>query len=116
TVSRAEEPSASYEQGAEITVVGATLLTPVGLAAAAEPANGSDYTLAELYALIECHRVEVVPLGRSGGILIIDEEGCFAPVRQRNRLAEGIWWGRVPAATGTPLFGRAIWCHTSQFR
>ena len=37
------------------------------------PANGSDFTLKELYKYIQCDIVEVLPC--KGKILIVDEEG-----------------------------------------
>lgn len=45
------------------------------------PQNGTDFRLAELYAALDCDRVEVVYLGTSGLILIIDEEGALSDAR-----------------------------------
>ncbi len=40
-----------------------------------DPANGSDFQLEELYRILECRTIEIVPLRHSQRIMIIDEEG-----------------------------------------
>ena len=80
------------------------------------PHNGTHFRLAELYAAIGCQRVEVVTLGRSELILIIDEEGALSDAPELNSLATALWWRLEPAAIGQPLFGAAVMCHTTQFR
>ncbi len=80
------------------------------------PQNGTDFRLAELYAALGCSLVEVVYLGSSGLILIIDEEGALSSERELNSLATALWWRYEPAAKGQPLFGAALLCHTTQFR
>lgn len=50
------------------------------------PENGTDFSLKELYALLECEMIEVVPLHKMGKILILDEEG-MSNRKQQNTLA-----------------------------
>lgn len=77
--------------------------------------NGRSFTLAELYKLLDCQTVEVVPLSREL-ILIIDEEGKFARPAYLNLLATAVWHQHQPQARGIDsIVGRAILCHTDQF-
>lgn len=80
------------------------------------PANGSDFTLEELYRLLDCSTVEVVTLTPEL-ILITDEESKFRTPAYLNLLASYLWHTHQPSARGVDVIvGRAIYCHTSQLR
>lgn len=54
----------------------ATLIKPDGTKTEVRPKNGKDFTIAELYTLIECTTVEVLYMAE-GKSMWIDEEGKF---------------------------------------
>ncbi len=114
----AEEPVSTYADptGTRTRPKESYLLDPDGTFQPVTPRNGRDFRLEELYEHLRCDRIEVVYLGDSPNILIIDEEGSFPTDRQLNPLACGLWWHYVPEAKGQPLFGRVIACHTTQLR
>lgn len=95
----------------------ALLLDPHSTAATpVTPINGENFRLKELYELLDCHTVEVVPLTQDL-ILIVDEEGKFRNPAYLNLLATYAWHKHVPQARGVDsIVGKAILCHTSQFR
>ncbi|PTY02604.1 hypothetical protein DB346_08630 [Verrucomicrobia bacterium LW23] len=55
----------------------ATLYKTDGTATPAVPANGSHFTLAEMYKLVGCHTIERVGLS-AGRAMIIDEDGKWS--------------------------------------
>jgi hypothetical protein len=65
------------------------------------PANGSDFTLQELYNAIGCEMIEIVYLPNDI-ILIVDEEGMLKPNPVINRLASHFAHQRI--------VGNAILC------
>lgn len=80
------------------------------------PANGRSFKLAELYAMLDCHLVDVVRLTHEL-ILIIDDEGKFKSPAYLNLLATYLWHQHQPAARGVDaIVGRAVLCHDQQFR
>ena len=80
------------------------------------PRNGRHFQLAELYELLDCHRVDVVNL-TAELILIIDDEGKFRQPCYLNLLATYLWYQHQPEARGMDsIAGRAILCHDKQFR
>ena len=72
-----------------------------------KPANArKGYTLEELYELLQCSTVEIIPVG-AGMILVVDEEGR----RARKPLN--------PAASriaGQPIVGDALHCKASRVK
>ena len=52
----------------------ATLIKADGTVTEVSPENGTDFTIKEVYKLLNCRIVEVLPL-YNGKIMIIDEEG-----------------------------------------
>jgi len=97
-----------------------TLLVPGNDAAnpqSINPINGKSFKLAELYKLLDCNTIEVVHLGESGLILIIDEDGKFTKPAEHNASATAAWWKFVPwARNQNYIVGKAILCHTSKLR
>ncbi|WP_375416776.1 hypothetical protein [uncultured Hymenobacter sp.] len=80
------------------------------------PKNGRSFKLAELYALLDCQRVDVVRLSKEL-ILIIDDEGKFRSPCYLNLLATYLWHKHVPEARGVDcIAGRAVLCHDNQFK
>ena len=80
------------------------------------PQNGRSFKLAELYRMLDCQRVDVVPLTKDL-ILIIDDEGKFRNPAYLNLLATYLWYQHQPEARGVDsIVGRAILCHDQQFR
>ena len=80
------------------------------------PKNGRSFKLAELYTMLDCQQVDVVPLTEDL-ILIIDDEGKFRNPAYLNLLATYLWYQHQPAARGQDsIVGRAIVCHDKQFR
>ena len=80
------------------------------------PANGRNFKLPELYALLDCQTVDVVRLSPEL-ILIIDDEGKFRHPAYLNLLATYLWHQHQPEARGVDsIVGRAILCHDSQFK
>lgn len=80
------------------------------------PQNGRCFKLTELYALLDCQLVDVVRLTPEL-ILIIDDEGKFRNPAYLNLLATYLWHQHQPAARGVDaIVGRAILCHTAQFK
>ena len=58
----------------------ATLFPVKGQPIEVEPANGTDFQLAELYSHLECDMIQVVPVPPKDDvpmIMIVDEEGKF---------------------------------------
>lgn len=102
---------------APLTTIKPLLLTPEKLLPTVVlPANGTHYTLEELYQHLDCATVDVVPL-EDELILIIDEEGKFRNPCYRNNWATLLWHQARPAARGVDVIvGRAIYCHTSLLR
>lgn len=50
-----------------------------------QPYNGSDFKLAQLYALLECETIEVVPLPDPAFIMVIDGESKLVEKPRNNR-------------------------------
>lgn len=51
-----------------------------------QPKNGEDFTLKELYALLDCQYIEVINLP-DGRIMVVDEEGKLVDEPMRNERA-----------------------------
>lgn len=83
-----------------------TLITPAN-ARAVKPASArKGYTLDELYELVGCGTVEIIPVG-AGMILVVDEEGRRAR-KPLNRAASLL--------AGQPIVGAALYCKASRVK
>jgi hypothetical protein len=81
-----------------------------------EPAEPGKITLDQAYKLLDCDTVQLVPLGESGYVLLIDENGKYTDSPKMNLLASVAWYQQVPQARGVDcIVGPAILCHNSQF-
>ena len=76
------------------------------------PENNQNFELKELYALLECDTIEVVYLGDTGMIMIIDEEGALKNEPEFNEFATVMWRHYEPLAAGQHLFGKVLLCPT----
>lgn len=76
------------------------------------PKNKSHFKLKELYALLGCDMIEVVYLGDTGMIFIIDENGAINGDPQLNEFATVLWRYYEPLAAEQFLFGKVILCPT----
>ena len=80
------------------------------------PQNKTHFKLKELYALLGCDMIEVVELGDTGMIFIIDEEGAINGDPQLNEFATVLWRHHDPRAAGQYLFGKVLLCPTEYLR
>jgi len=76
-----------------------------------EPANGSDFSLEELYRHLDCTIVEVVNT-IDGRIMIIDEEGKLKTNSKVNVKATLLY----SKGFIENIVGKAIVCHPSMFK
>ncbi len=74
-----------------------------------KPENGKDFSLQELYKLLNCELVEIVYIRNSNKILIIDEEGKLKPNPILNLKATQM----CPPHT---IVGKAVLCNKSMFK
>lgn len=76
------------------------------------PANGTDFKLKEMYALLECDMLEIVhlPEPNQESILIVDEEGKLkrGSVDRINHVASIFYRG-----INDPIVGHALLVHTT---
>lgn len=71
------------------------------------PANArKGYTLEELYKILQCEMVEIIPVG-SGMILVVDEEG-LPNEKPANPAASRL--------AGQPIVGAALYCKASRVK
>lgn len=76
-----------------------------------EPENGTDFSLQELYRLLETDRIETIPLD-SGGIMVIDEEGKF-----RDPLIDNVTATKIATLfAGDFIAGHALVCRNDQLK
>ncbi len=75
------------------------------------PANGNDFTLAELYHHLDCTTIEVVRT-IDGNIMIIDEEGKLKPDNKINVKATLLY----SKGFIDQIVGKAIVCHPSMLQ
>lgn len=83
----------------------ATLISPENNCTDAQPANGKDFKLTELYKFLNCKIVEVVDL-RNGKLMIIDEKGKLKSDFKFNNLATFI--ARPVLGSGDRIAGFAL--------
>ena len=88
---------------------------PYALPQVVDPANPKKgFSLKELYALLGCDTIEVVYVGETDLILIIDENGKCTGDNAINRYATELWWKYEPHARNQDyIVGKAVLCHTS---
>ncbi|WP_216726123.1 DUF3846 domain-containing protein [Hymenobacter siberiensis] len=84
--------------------------------ASISPTNGSDFELEQLYQALDCQTIEVVSIGETDMIFIIDEEGAINGDPQVNKLATSLYrfFDSDAQAAKSILFGDAILCHTTK--
>ena len=97
----------------------ATLFPVKGQPIEVEPANGTDFQLAELYSHLECDMIQVVPVPPKDDvpmIMIIDEEGKFrGDIRDTyNPAATSI--AKPNLFPGDVIAGRAIYCPSDMLK
>lgn len=83
----------------------AELISTTGERKLIVPTNGSDFSLEELYTVLGCKMIEVVPVGQR--ILIADEEGLLV-AKQLNRTASMI--------AGMAIVGDVVLCDDEMLR
>ena len=77
------------------------------------PQDGKKFTLAELYAMLDCNTVEVVFL-RDGKIMIVDKDGKLTG-RQANPWATRIFHTSKRMNIYDYIAGPALVCQLSEF-
>jgi hypothetical protein len=95
----------------------AKLLKQTGEILPLQPANGRNFTLAELQGYVGGPIQIITPPGYTGAILVINEAGKLKPGALKNQLACAIWH-QAADPEGPRAFddvvGDAVLCHTSQ--
>jgi hypothetical protein len=95
----------------------AYLIPPVGSVERVRevmPANGTDFQLDEMYRLLGCEMIQIVPL-RDGRLLVMDEEGkCHDQPKPFNALATGVAIGSLMEDDW--VSGPALLCGENQIR
>ena len=78
------------------------------------PKNGTNFSLEELYELLECELVELIYLNSEDQILIGDEEGrlCDKP---SNPIATVVYRSSWGTNNYPPLVGKIIHCPSEMF-
>lgn len=83
----------------------AILYTTDGSVVNVEPKNGTDFKYDELSGFVDGY-IEIVPLKRTGGLLVVNEEGKLKGL-EPNSLATEIWvknYGWTDVIVGNALF------------
>lgn len=83
-----------------------TLITTTTTRAVSPEDASKGYTLEELYKLVGCEMVEIIPLG-DGMILVVDEEGRLNR-KPLNVAASGL--------AGQPIVGDVLYCAAHHVR
>ncbi len=94
-----------------------------------QPKNSTDFKLEELYELLECDTIQVLPMGDNNperDILIGDDNAKLADTWETNRKATEYWLSTYGVTGQEPgdnriilqnlLAGRILRCHTSMLR
>lgn len=89
------------------------VIEPDGTIRPCLPANGTDYTLEELYAAIGAQMVEVVPLP-DGEYMVADEDG-YANAKATNLLATAIYQ-KATEMTEHAIVGAVLICPQSMIK
>lgn len=90
----------------------AVLILPDGTEKEITPLNGKNFTLPELYTLLECEIIESVS-AIDGRRIIVDEEGKLKPNPIKNVKATLLY---MKGFSGDYIVGRAIVCKPRMFR
>lgn len=95
----------------------ANLYQPGRGAVSVRPANGTDFRLEELYALLECRTVQRVLLPDSGRVMLIDEDALIEPTPPSFNVQATViahFENAIPRAHG--IYGKALICRATEFR
>lgn len=79
-----------------------------------KPKNGTDFTLKELYTLLDCEMIQVFPANQKGMILIMDEEGKFKWSAQVNHQATKLAQDNL--LPGDVVVGKVLYCSEEMFK
>lgn len=93
-----------------------TLIYPDGNVRYIRPEDGKQFTLEELYKLLDCELVQVIDLGCAHKILIVDEEGKFKENPQFNLRATSIAYRFQRISISDRIVGKVMLCDVSMFR
>lgn len=93
----------------------ALLITPNGEETKIEPENGKNFTLQELYKLIDCQLVQICEADKKDQILIFDEEFLFKHEPVLNHIATGRMASYMKPFTHSMICGNAVLCDSKQF-
>lgn len=91
----------------------ATLYKADGSTRQVEPDNGSSFELEQLYDLLNCDMIQVVPVGK-GEIMVIDEEGKLKSDAKINKKATERARGFLFA--GDVIVGNALVCKDEELK
>lgn len=78
-----------------------------------EPENGTDFHLPELYRMLECELIQVLPMPTEGLIMIIDDEGKLTD-KPMNKLATDLIAANL--FPGDYIVGHAIICTDEELK
>lgn len=92
----------------------ATLIRPDSTTQVVRPANGTDFTLDELYRILNCTTVEAVYLP-DGRIMVIDEDGKFSKPLDVNPEATKLGF-KAGIATSDYIVGDALVCSNEELK
>lgn len=88
----------------------AKLLKTDGTSIEITPANGTDFSFAECYPLLDCSTIQIVETS-DGRILLIDEEGKLA-----DKPVNGPATALYIFGSQDPIVGHAIVCDSDQLK
>jgi len=89
-----------------MTQFSALLIYPNGLERMLEPKNGKIFQLQELYELLECEMIEIIPALMPGYVAVLDEEGKLNPSKFLNTKATT----KIPLHPGDYVVGTMLLC------
>ena len=80
------------------------------------PTNSTNFQLRQLYQVLDCQTIEVVNIGETDMIFIIDEEGAINGNPKVNKVATALYrhYDSNAMVAESILFGDAILCHTTK--
>ena len=88
----------------------AKLITDDGRVIPIKPENEVSFVLEEMYNIIKCDVVQVIPIAGTGKILIIDEEGKLKDKPTVNVLATNLAHEHKAISPWNSIVGNAIFC------
>ena len=72
------------------------------------PENGTNFTLDEMYKMLDCTMVQILPAGEEGLIMVADEEGLYKNPPTINQVASKM--------VGHGIVGHVLVCKDSEVR